>query len=398
MKKNTVWIPIILFLALIFGGMLWGVLKEDRPYSDTENRYLARRPVFSWDRLFDGSYTQDYEEYVTDQLPLRDSLVGLKTRVEAALGKTETKGVWLAAKDYLIVNHPAEDFEGEQAQKNSLALAEAVAYYAGELGDGHVRVLLVPTASQILAANLPPDSPRYDQSQYLKRVRTDAARRLAGADGASASKEAETDRVWELFPDVEEALAAHAEEYIFYRTDHHWTTLGAFYAYQAWAKSLGLAPLSDPSLRVVSEDFLGTTWSKLHALGQADTISVYDSEKKVALTHNRQTQSEGCYDWAALEKRDQYAVFLGGNDGLLEIRPTEEGGGEKRVLLVVKDSFANCFLPYAAEHFDTILVVDLRYLNMSLKALASQYEVTDLLVLYNVQAFATDATVLRIAK
>ena len=118
----------------------------------------------------------------------------------------------------------------------------------------------------------------------------------------------------------------------------------------------------------------------------------------MALTHNRQTQSEGFYDWAVLEKRDQYAVFLGGNDGLLEIRPTEEGGGEKRVLLVVKDSFANCFLPYAAEHFDTILVVDLRYLNMSLKALASQYEVTDLLVLYNVQAFATDATVLRIAK
>ena len=70
----------------------------------------------------------------------------------------------------------------------------------------------------------------------------------------------------------------------------------------------------------------------------------------------------------------------------------------KRELLIVKDSFANCFIPYAAEHYETIVVADLRYLNMSLQALAKQYAVTDLLVLYNVQAFATDATVFKIAR
>ncbi len=394
MKKTTVWISIIPFLFLIFGGMLWGILKADRPYSDTENRYLAARPAFSWKSLFAGEFTKEYEAYVSDQFPQRDRLVGLKTRMEALLGKTETKNVWLADEEYLIVNHPAADFESELAEKNSRALAKAVSYYAEALGDDHVRVLLIPTASQILTAKLPRNSRPYDQSQYLEKVRA--------AIGQDTAKD--------IFVDIESVLSAHAEEYIFYRTDHHWTTLGAFYAYQAWAESLGLTPLTDSALRPVSEQFLGTTWSKLHAMGKADVISVYDSKRPVVLTHNQQTQTEGFYDWEALKQHDQYAVFLGGNDGLLEIRPprpeatstgkTDNGepAGRAPVLLIVKDSFANCFIPYAAEHYETILVADLRYLNMSLQALAEQYAVTDVLILYNIQAFATDATVFRIAK
>ncbi len=387
MKKNTVWISIILFLFLLFGGMLWGLLKADRPYSDTENRYLATRPAFSWKALFDGSFTKEYEEYVADQFPHRDRLVGLKTRMEALLGKTETKGVWLADDEYLIVNHPAGDFESEQAEKNVRALAKAVAYYVKELGDDHVRVMIVPTASQVLTEKLPRNSQPYDQSQYLQKVRT--ALEENGSEGTLI--------------DMPSVLSAHADEYIFYRTDHHWTTLGAFYGYRAWAESLGFEPLSDSALRTVSEDFFGTTWSKLHALGRADAISVYDSKRPVVLTHNQTTQTEGFYNWEALKRHDQYAVFLGGNDGLMEIRPaeTEDGGKEGasgRVLLIVKDSFANCFIPYAAEHYETIVVADLRYLNMSLQALAKQYAVTDLLVLYNVQAFATDATVFKIAR
>lgn len=380
MKKKAVWFPIAMFLSLLFGGMLWGIGKEDRAYSDTENRYLAARPEFSWDALFNGSFTQDYEKYITDQFPGREDLVGLKTHMERILGKIETKGVWLAAEGYLIVNDPAEDFEGVQAEKNIRSLEKAIQYYSEELGEDHVRVLLVPTAGQILVEKLPRYGIRYDQSEYLARVQA-----VCGS----------------AYVDLEQVLSAHAEEYIFYRTDHHWTTLGAFYAYQVWAASLGSEPAADPALRVVSEDFLGTTWSKLHALGQPDVISVYDTTQSVILTHNQAEQTEGFYDWEALQKRDQYAVFLGGNEGLLEITGKDAAGEDAAtdsVLLVVKDSFANCFLPYAANHYDRIVVADLRYLNMSLQAVAAAYGVTDLLVLYHTQAFATDPTVFRIAR
>ena len=394
--KKTVWIPVLTFLFLIFGGMVWGLLKPDQAYSDTENRYLAERPAFSWESLFGGSYTRDYESYITDQFPLRDQWVGLKTRTEMLLGKAETKNVWLAQDNYLIVDYPASDFEGEQGGQNRETLANALSYYVNSLGKDHVRVMLVPSASQILMDKLPAYSPVYDQSLYLEEAvkAAEEAFAKAGIEGGAA----------ELFVDVEGALSPHAGEYIYYRTDHHWTTLGAFYAYQAWAESLGLSPLSDAGLREVSDHFWGTTYSRLHAGGEADVISVYDTEQNAVLTHNMTDQTEGFYDWAKLAVRDQYAVFLGGNDGLLEIRTDAEQEGEEektegeRVLLVVKDSFANCFIPYAAEHFDRIIVVDLRYLNMSLAQLAGQYGATDLLVLYSAQAFATDATVFKLGR
>ncbi len=409
MERKTVWIPVIAFLALIFGGMIWGLLKPDQAYSDTENRYLASRPEFSWESLFAGSYTQDYESYITDQFPERDRWIGLKTRTEMLLGKAETKNVWLADDDYLIVDYPASDFEGEQAGQNRDTLAQALAYYTDKLGGDHVRVLLAPTSSQILRDKLPAHSPVYDQSEYLEEV-IEASREALAAAGTEGGAES-------LFVKAEEALSAHAGEYIYYRTDHHWTTLGAYYAYCAWAKSMGFAPAADPGLRAVAEDFWGTTYSRLHAGGRADVISVYDTDTAVTLTHNLTERTAGFYDWDALATRDKYAVFLGGNDGLLEIDKTGaeenadaqeaeqaqgmEGGAEESkesVLLVVKDSFANSFIPYAMEHFDRIVVVDLRYMNMSLRQLAEQYGVTDLLVLYSVQAFATDATVFKLGR
>ncbi|MCI8402092.1 MAG: hypothetical protein HFI38_08435 [Lachnospiraceae bacterium] len=380
MKKKTVWIPVAMFLALIYGGMLWGFMKPDRQYSDTENRFLTARPEFSLKALFDGSFTKDYEKYITDQFPVRDEWIGLKTGVEALLGKTETKGVWLAREGYLIVNYPASDFETKRAQDNIRFLAEAVKDYSERLGQEHVRVMLVPSASQILTDLLPAFCPRYDQSGYLKAVEE-----AVGPESCI---------------DMEEVLAAHKEEYIYYRTDHHWTTLGAFYAYEAWAESMGFTPVADSCLKVVSQDFLGTTWSRLHGMGRADEISVYDTDMEVTRIRNLTEREEGFYNWEALKTRDQYAVFLGGNDGIVELEPGDKESGQdpERVLLVVKDSFANCLIPYAAGHYDRVVVADLRYLNMSLKAVAEKYGVTDLLVLYHAQAFATEATVFKIAR
>ena len=392
-KNNHVWIPIAMFVVMLFGGMIWSIVTPDQSYSDTENRFLATKPKFSWEALFDGEYTQDYETYITDQFPARDTWIGWKTQAEQMLGKVETKDVFLGKDDYLIVNHPSSDFEGEQAEKNAAFLAEGLAYYAKQLGLDHVRMLLVPTASQILTDKLPAYAQPYDQSQYVEQVRQQVEEKLFFELAASSTS-------WPQIPlvmDVESFLKEHQDEYIYYRTDHHWTTQGAFYVYQAWANTLGLTPLSDAGLKVVSEEFEGTTYSKLHTAGRYDVISVYDTQTEVTLLHNQQTETKGFYDWSKLEVRDKYAMFLGGNDALLDI--TKDGVTEpESVLLVVKDSFANCFIPYAAEHFDRVVVVDLRYLNMSLKQVAEQYGVTDLLVLYNVQAAATDNSVFKIAR
>lgn len=422
--RLAVWIPVTVFCILIFGGFLWALLKEDTAYSAVENRYLATKPKFSWESLWDGSFTGQYEEYVTDQFPARDQWIGLKTRAELGLGKKETKNVWLAEDGYLIVNYPALDFTGAQAQKNKQALAEALAYYTKELGAEHVRVMLVPTASQVLVEKLPEHSQPYDQSEYMAQV-LETVQAVCGSD---------TD-IRQIFVDAEGVLRAHDEEAIYYRTDHHWTTLGAYYGYQAWAQSMGQASAekTEPEFQTVSENFLGTTYAKIHYAKQADEIQICGNLPEVTMLHNLTEESQGFYDWSALEKQDQYAFFLGGNDGLLEIvradaqvqtpagqgqvqaQAAQSGQGQNqtvqqlsaresaisdshRVLLVVKDSYANCFVPYLAQDFERIVVVDLRYLNMSLRQLAEQYQVTDLLVLYNVQSFATELSVFKISR
>ncbi|MBP3701006.1 MAG: hypothetical protein J6I64_03880, partial [Lachnospiraceae bacterium] len=269
-KNNHVWIPIAMFVVMLFGGMIWSIVTPDQSYSDTENRFLATKPKFSWKALFDGEYTQDYETYITDQFPARDTWIGWKTQAEQMLGKVETKDVFLGKDDYLIVNHPSSDFEGEQAEKNAAFLAEGLAYYAKQLGLDHVRMLLVPTASQILTDKLPAYAQPYDQSQYVEQVRQQVEEKLFFELAASSTS-------WPQIPlvmDVESFLKEHQDEYIYYRTDHHWTTQGAFYVYQAWANTLGLTPLSDAGLKVVSEEFEGTTYSKLHTAGRYDVISV----------------------------------------------------------------------------------------------------------------------------
>ena len=393
MKKN-VWIPIAMFVVMIFGGMLWSMLTPEQSYSDTENRFLESRPQFSLESLFakEDNYTSKYETYITDQFPIRDKWIGFKTRIEKLLGKVETKDVFLGKDDYLIVNHPASDFEGEQGEKNAGFLAAGLAGYAQLLGQDHVRALLVPTASQILTDKLPAYAQPYDQSRYVERVGQNLMEELVSAGVANAETVAT-----QLMVDAEKVLQEHQKEYIYYRTDHHWTTQGAFYVYQAWAKTLGLTPLTDPGLKVVTEAFEGTTYSKLHTAGRQDVISVYEPETQVTLLHNQMNETAGFYDWSKLEVRDKYAMFLGGNDALLDI--TKEGVTEPQsVLLVVKDSFANCFVPYAAEHYDRVVVVDLRYLNMPLRMVVEEYGVTDLLVLYNVQAAATDTSVYKITR
>ncbi len=394
MNKKNVWIPIITFCVMIFGGMIWSFAAPDQSYSDTENRFLAQMPEFSLDKLFAGKFTKDYETYITDQFPARDAWIGLKTKAELLLGKVETKGVLLGKDDYLIVNHPATDFEGEQAEKNAAALSDSLAYYMQLLGEDHVRMMLVPTASQVLTDKLPAYAQPYDQSLYVDKVQKATAAKLEAAGVKDSAAVAAA-----LCMDVEKILKEYQEEYIYYRTDHHWTTEGAFYVYQNWAQSVGLTPLADPDLKAVSEEFEGTTYSKLHMAGQQDILSVYDGAADVTMLHNQMTETEGFYDWSKLDTRDKYAMFLGGNDALLDVtRKGTDPETAESVLLVVKDSFANCYVPYAFEHFDRMVVVDLRFLNMSLKQVVEQYGVTDVLFLYNIQAAATDNSVYKISR
>ena len=210
---------IILFLLLVFGFTAVTFVWPDRTFSENENRVLASAPEFSVESLFEGKFMSDYEKYITDQFFLRDEWIQLKTLTEMALNKQDINGVYMGKDGYLIERHEDSEIDFEMLEKSKNYLVQFVEKFAGRLGKDHVKVMLVPTASEVLLNKLPPFAEGFDQNGMI-------------------------DEVYGLLPegtaiDVRDRLKEHADEYIYYKTDHHWTTLGAFYAYRAWAKEMG---------------------------------------------------------------------------------------------------------------------------------------------------------------
>ena len=238
---------------------------------------------------------------------------------------------------------------------------------------GKVSFMLVPSASTVYPEKLPLAAPQMDEEARIN----EAANAVQGGH----------------FINVLPALYDHKDEYLYYRTDHHWTTLGAYYAYEAFCKELGLTPF-DRSTHTVetAEDFYGTHYSKARTWNaEPDTITWYDLQNKLTIwnvtgpgqpTDGTET---GLYDTAKLDVYDKYAMFLHGNNGLSRV----EGDGTGKIL-VIKDSYANSFVPYLTANYGAIDVVDFRNYNYGLDQLIADNDYDAILVLYSYSSFTSD--------
>ncbi|MBR6709418.1 MAG: hypothetical protein IKL84_07040, partial [Clostridia bacterium] len=211
MKKITHLTETVLFIAFIGLFFILNLALPDRSFSEQENRMLQTAPRFSFSSLFEGKFTSDFESYVTDQFAFRDRWTSLKARSELASGKTENKGIYLCENETLIEPYTAP----EQSDLDfSLDAINTLAETAGV----PVTFALIPSASEIWADKLPEGAPNDRQKETI--------------DYAYGYLNAQT-------ADIYSALAAHANESVYYRTDHHWTTLGAYYGYTALSSALG---------------------------------------------------------------------------------------------------------------------------------------------------------------
>lgn len=363
---------IILFLLLVFGFTAVSFAWPERTFSENENRVLAAAPKFSVESLLEGKFMSDYEKYITDQFFLRDEWIKLKTRTEIALHKQDINGVYMGKDGYLIERHEDSKIDFEMLEKSKEYLKKFVERYSGRLGREHVKVMLVPTASEILLDKLPPFAAGFDQNGLL-------------------------DEVYGMLPegtaiDVRDTLKEHADEYIYYKTDHHWTTLGAFYAYQDFCKAMGfpVPELSDAVFTEVSDEFLGTIYSKLNLEISRDsmhTVTLPDTPDKIQMTVDMTEKFDGLYNDKYLSMKDKYSYYLDGNHALTEIASNSEGKG---TLLIIKDSYSHCFAPMTLGNYEKVYLVDFRYFNMPISQFITQYRITDILVLYNAVTFATD--------
>lgn len=365
------------FLAMIFGCTGASLLKPDTSFSEKENRVLAQMPKVNVGDILNGTFEKNYESYLSDQFFWRDGWIGVKTQAERAEGKTEINDVYFAKDGYLIEKHSGS-FATDTAKNNITYLKNFLETQAQKMEDGHVKAMIVPNAVEVLKEKLPAYAVAEEEGAYLEEIREQIPENL-------------------LF-DAESILEEHKEEPIYYKTDHHWKTLAARYVYEAWAESIDLpiVPLSEYREETLTTDFHGTIDAKVNVDVPGDSIESYQplTEVPYTLTYNHSEERDTLYDRSFLEGRDKYAVFFGGNQPLIEAKTEAK---TNRKLLIIKDSYANCFLSFAMQDFSQIDIVDLRYFNENLGDYMKEKEYTDICVLYNAAGFAEDASVAKLA-
>jgi len=365
-KQNAmITIGVIAFVILFLTSV--DVVTPDRVFSESENRVLTEKPEFSKEALLEGDYTSEYETYVTDQFIGRDKWIAVKTMWDIFLQKQTINGVYLAEDNYLIEQHKPENYPPELVEKK-LALLEKLV----ERWDA--KVMLVPTADNVLKKQLPDNAPYFNQGDFLAKVE---------------------ERIGtEHYIDVYSALLRRADEEIYYRTDHHWTSLGAFYGYAEWLKNVGEVPsISHVNRReAVTEEFLGTLHSRINLPMEGEKIEYfYDTESyPVTIKYENGRVTDSFYEEKYLDTKNKYGFFLDDNHAFIEIKT---GNENQKTLFVIKDSYANCTIPLLAQHYETVYVLDLRYFNGRLFQFMETYEAEkdmDVLLLYNCIHFLED--------
>lgn len=360
----------LIFCLMLAAGIIIGAIIPDKYYSETEKRTLKQFPQISSGEIFSGNFGDDIEEYLADQFPGRNGWVTIKTLADRASGKTESNGVYFAADGYLIEAH--ETLPEKQAKKNIAALKALSDSLAAQ--GITMKVMLVPTASEILSDKLPAFAPNAEQHsviEYAKKQGLDVV-------------------------DVTEALSAHRDEYIYYKTDHHWTSLGAYYAYAEWVRSKGEtpAPLSEWTKRELCNDFRSTTCSKVnYPFAPYDTIDAYFKQESHTVDYNGGDYvTDSIYKEKFLDGSDKYAVFFNSNQSTTKI----SGNGEGK-LLIIKDSYANTFGQFVVDDYAETHLIDMRFFKGNVSSCIAENGISEVLVLYNIPNFCEDTAAARCA-
>ena len=375
MKKLFKYPLLVLFTVFIVGFTILDIVTPTRTHSEFESN-LSQMPKFSLQNLLNGKFTADYESYVNDQFLLRDEWITLKSYTETLFSKVENNGVIYGKDGYLFEKLTSYD---EARLKLNI---EAVQKFCEKYPELSIKFALIPNSYEVLSDKLPIASPVLDQTDLINSIYSQVT---------SAEK-----------VDVLSALSAHNGEYIYYKTDHHWTTLGAYYAYEKLCDTLGVNKVDINHLTENTvNDFYGTYFSKAKSFTiKPDIIKYYDVNSSMAIMTSDQTgkfiPETNCatlYDEGKFHTRDKYSAFTYSNNALTVI--TNNGEYEKERLLLIKDSYSNSLVPFLSTDYKEIVMVDLRYM-FNISMVLEQYDFDDVLVMYNVSTFTGDVDVVKL--
>ncbi len=359
-KQNSVTIVFLAFLFLV-SVCLFALPKSD--YSENEKRMLAKFPELNGDSIAGGTFGKDFETYLADHFPARDMFYGIYSYAQLYIGRNGQSGIY-ASKDGYLIPTPATLNE-DIATSNIAIFAQFAQQY-----DLPAVMMAVPNPGYILDEKLPDNHLEYmDDSVY--RMLAEQAGNVNVVDLRDTFN--------------------NAQGQMYYRTDHHLTAAGSYEMYLAYCNAIGVAP-TEFSCVQTNDGFYGTGYSKSGLwLKDPDTIEIWKPENpsafKVTIVESGKTEVyDSLYFEGHLENMDQYPVYLDGNHALTLIENQNVKNGKR--LLLIKDSYAHCFATYAAEDYEMICMVDLRYYKEFTSQLIKDYQLNEILYLYGVENLA----------
>lgn len=374
MRKINCIFVIVMVLILAGTGIEIFVTK-DRSFSENENRYLAERPQISLSNIENTDFQKSLENFISDQIPEREKLITLRSVIKELTGIKDIEGAYIGKDGYYLEKITNEDVSEEQL-KNNIRYINTFFNKNKELKS---YVMLIPGSGNILTDKLPKHADVYDYNYYEKIAEKEFTN---NADNNTQ------------IVNTYDALKKLSKDYIYYKTDHHWTTKGAFIAYNEFCKVEGIESESYENLEMknVTDKFYGTLYSKvLDKKKKGDSIEIAENIPQCNVMINGK-KSE-IYHMDKLKEKDKYQVFFGGNYGVVSIENNEANNDKN--LLIIKDSYANSFTPFLLKDYKTITIVDYRYFSGNLQSIVESNNITDVLVLYEMSNFMKDKNLVK---
>lgn len=345
------------------------ILKKD-DYSETENRPLKNFPEISAQNIIDKSYMNGIEAYLSDHFPFRINWVKAKMTAERLSGKSAINNIYICS-DRMLEKLPEPDYREINLSVN------AVNKFS-DTYDTEVYALIAPTSAGIYGDELKDYFPQINQKSLIADIYNKLNEDIGVID------------IWD-------SMYTERDKYLYYRTDHHWTSEGAFTAYKYAAKKMGITSFEDYDIIHVSSDFRGTFYSKCLYDGlKPDIINLYKSNNDktaVDVLMNdgiNEQHTNDIYFPDFLDTNDKYCFFLGHNRALTDIKTNTDT--DKRLLLI-KDSYANSIVPFFIQNYSQITVIDLRYLKTAVTDFINPDDYDQTLFLYNASTFSTDKNI-----
>lgn len=347
-------IGIVLVLSLIIPNV---------EFSNNENRYLQKLPTFTFANLYNGSYTKDFESYISDNVAFRDEFVSLKTLTEISIGKKDNTRVYFGENSRLFEIN--KDIDQNNINKNISDINK----FSNTLKDKYninVQIMIAPTASLIYREMLPKYAKVNDEEKYITYI---------------------YDKINYTYINVVDSLKQNKNKDIYFRLDHHWTQNGAYLAYEEWKKINKIDTNIQYDIQKMSNEFYGTLYSKANNYFlKPDDIEIYINQKaKYNVIYDKDKKTNNVYEMSNLFKKDKYTVFLDGNHSIVEINTDVDNN---KHLLVIKDSYAHSLIPLLSNHYSKITVLDLRYIN-NISEYINNSDYTDCMFIYNIYNFSS---------